>query len=61
MFHHARDVHILAVRDRIDLQLLAHDVLVHQDRCIMADLLDRRGHVDLQLLVVVHDLHRTSA
>ena len=35
MFHDARDEHMLAIRDRIDLTLFADDVLVDQDRRVM--------------------------
>ena len=60
VLHDAGDQHVGAVGDDVHLQLLAHEILVHQD-----GVLDLAGeddlHVPADLLVVVGDDHVLAA
>src|SRR5258707_1378456 len=60
VLHDSRDDDRVAVRDRVDLHLVALEVLVHQHGAARHRP-DRPHHVSLQLAPVVHDLHRASA
>ena len=61
MLHDSRNIHMLPIADGIDFQLLTDDVFIHQNRRIVTDFLDRCCHIDTQVIIVVHDFHRTSA
>src|SRR5581483_466710 len=60
MLHDARQQAVLAVADHIHFDFLAEDILIHQDRGFGRDV-HSVGHVALQLLMAVDDLHRAPA
>ncbi|MNB99624.1 hypothetical protein D3C75_469130 [compost metagenome] len=60
MLHDARNNNRFTVADRVNLNLFAEHVTVNQHRMLRIDF-DRFNHVGHQFIVVIHDLHRTSA
>jgi hypothetical protein len=61
VLHDAADHHLLAVGQRIDVDLGGVvEEAVEQHRRLVGDL-DRLAHVALEVLLLVHDLHRAAA
>src|SRR2546430_164586 len=60
MLHGSRDDDGLAIRDRVDLDLHALEVLVDEDLAARHGA-DRPGHVAAELVAVAHDLRRATA
>ena len=60
MLHDSRNVYMLSVTDCIHFHFLTDDIFIYQNRCIMTDFLHSRCHIDTQVIIVVHDFHRTS-
>ena len=60
VFHDGRDEDVRPVADGIDLGLLAHDILVHQDRGVLVDF-----HCIMEIVtervLVAHDHHRAAS
>ena len=59
VLHNARNQHVFAVANRVDLHLRAHQVMVHQ-HWVFVRRLHRAFHVVAQLLLVVHNFHRAA-
>ena len=60
MLHDSRNQNILAVADGIHLQLLAHDVLIHQDGMLLGNLIDDADEL-VNVLIVDGNLHALAA
>ena len=61
VLHDAADQHVLAVAHRIDVDLGCHvQEAIQQHGTVIGDL-HRLGHVDAQVVLVEHDLHRAAA
>ena len=61
MLHDSRNIHMFTIADRINFQLLTDNVFIDQNRCIVADFLNCRSHINTQIIIIVHDFHCTSA
>ncbi len=60
VLHDPRDQDVLPVADRVYLQLLSHDIFIHQDRVLLGDPVDDADEV-VDVLVVDRDLHPLTA
>ena len=60
VLHDTRDQDVFAVAYSIDLDLLADDVFIYQDRMILCDLVDDTDEL-VDIVVVDADLHTLSA
>ena len=60
MLHDTRDQDVGAVADGVHLDLLAHDIFIHQDRMLLGDLVDDADEL-VDILVADGDLHALAA
>ncbi|CCZ61580.1 uncharacterized protein BN544_03868 [Hungatella hathewayi CAG:224] len=60
MLHDSRDQNVGAVADGVNLDLLAHDVLINQYRMLLRNLVDDSDKF-IHILVTDSDLHALAA
>ena len=61
VLHDARDQDVGTVTDGVDLDFLAHDIFVDQDRMLLGNLVDDADEFDQYRSSLMADLHALSA